>query len=54
MGLRVHFTGRTNGYDVGLMLIAGSGVLSELEAYTYGENEGPFGLPEVATLKPLA
>lgn len=51
MGMEMHFTGRADGYDVGLMLIAGSGVLSELEVYTYGGNEGPFGLPEISTLK---
>jgi hypothetical protein len=50
-GFRIHFSGVSNGYDVGLMLIAGSGVLSELEVYTFGENEGPFELPEIGTLK---
>ena len=54
MGMRVHFTGKADGDDVELMLTAVSGVLSELEVYTYGENEGPFGLPEIATLKPVA
>ena len=50
--MRAHFTGVTQGYEVGLMLIAGSGVLSELEVYTFAENEGPFGLPEIGSLKP--
>jgi len=48
----MHFTGTADGYDIGLMLVAGSGVPSELEVYTYGGNDGPFGLPQIDTLKP--
>jgi hypothetical protein len=49
--MRACFTGRSDEYEVGLMLVAGFGVLSELEIYVFGENEGPFGLPEVGTIK---
>ena len=50
---RIQFSGMSNEYDVGLMLIAGSGVLSELEVYTFGENQGPFGLPGIDTLQQI-
>ena len=52
LGMRMHFTGTADGYNIGLMLVAGSGVPSELEVYTYGGNDGPFGLPQIDTLKP--
>jgi hypothetical protein len=54
MGMRLDFTGTADGYEVGLMLVAGSGVLSELEVYTFGGNDGPFALPRLDTLKPFA
>ncbi len=37
--------------DVGVMLTAGSGVLSALEVYTYGGVEYSFGLPLLDTLR---
>ena len=52
LGMRAFFSGLTEGREVGLMLIAGGGVLSELEVYTFGDSDGPFGLPDIATLKP--
>ncbi len=54
LGMRASFTGTADAYEVGLTLVAGSGVLSELEVYTFGGNDGPFGLPELETLKPFA
>jgi hypothetical protein len=53
MGMRADFKGTADGYELGLTLVAGSGVLSELEVYTFGGNDGPFGLPELETLKPF-
>ena len=50
--MRAYFTGATESHEVGLMLIAGGGVLSELEVYTFGESDGPFGLPDIGTLQP--
>ena len=50
--MRVSFTGRSGKYEVGLMLVARAGVLSELEVHTFGENDGPFTLPNIASLKP--
>ena len=48
------FVGVTpEGLDVGIMLRAAEGKLSYLEVYCYGENDGPFSLPDISTLKPL-
>jgi hypothetical protein len=46
------FTGVADGYSVGLMLVAGFGVLSELEVYIFGECNGIFGLPAIENLRP--
>jgi hypothetical protein len=50
-GMRAHFLGRSGEDEVGLMLTAGSGVLSELEVYTFGEVDHPFDLPAIDTLR---
>lgn len=52
VAMRADFTGIVDGLEVGLMLTAGGGVLSELEVYTFGGNDSPFGLPALETLKP--
>jgi hypothetical protein len=41
------------GLDVGVMLRAAEGKLSYLEVYCFGENDGPFSLPDISTLKPF-
>jgi hypothetical protein len=51
-GMRAYFPGRSGEDEVGLMLTAGSGVLSELEFYTFGEVYHPFDLPAINTLRP--
>ncbi|SNS76109.1 hypothetical protein SAMN05421770_102217 [Granulicella rosea] len=45
------FIGSVDGMDVGLILFAGQGVLSELEIYSLAGHEQPFGLPSLASLK---
>jgi hypothetical protein len=50
--MRAYFPGRSGEDEVGLMLTAGSGVLSELEFYTFGEVNHPFDLPAINTLRP--
>jgi hypothetical protein len=51
-GMRAYFLGRSGEDEVGLMLNAGSGVLSGLEVYTFGEVDHPFDLPAINTLRP--
>ena len=53
-GMRAYFLGRSGVDEVGLMLTAGNGVLSELEIYTFGEFDHPFDLPAVNTLRPAS
>ena len=53
-GMRAHFLGRSGEDEVGLMLTAGSGVLSGLEVYTFGEVDHPFDLPAINTLRPAS
>ena len=53
-GMRAYFLGRSGEDEVGLMLSAGSGVLSELEVYTFGEVDYPFDLPDIRTLRPVS
>jgi hypothetical protein len=53
-GMRAYFLGRSGEDEVGLMLIAGSGVLSGLEVYTFGEIDHPFDLPAINTLRPAS
>jgi len=50
-GISGHFAGRSADRDVGLILFAGSGVLSELEVFTFGGIDHPFGLPNIETLR---
>ena len=50
-GIRAFFLGRSGEDEVGLMLTAGSGVLSELEVYTFAEVDHPFDLPAINTLR---
>jgi hypothetical protein len=50
LGFRICCSGNSDGYDVGLMLTAGSGVLSQLDVYTFGEIDHPFNLPSLRTL----
>jgi hypothetical protein len=50
-GMRVNALGQSGKDDVGVMLTAGSGVLSQLEVYTFGEVDHPFGLPSLDTLR---
>ena len=50
--MEARFLGRSGDDEVGLMLSAGSGLLSELEIYTFGGIDHPFGLPEISTLRP--
>jgi hypothetical protein len=52
--MRAHFLGRSGDDEVGLMLTAGSGVLSGLEVYTFGEVDHPFDLPAINTLRPAS
>ena len=48
------FLGSTKeGVQVGVILHARQGKLSELEVYSLAGTEGPFSLPDVETLKPL-
>jgi len=53
-GMRAYFLGRSGEDEVGLMLTAGSGVLSELEIYTFSEVDRPFDLPALNTLRPAS
>ena len=53
-GMRACFLGRSGEDEVGLMLTAGSGVLSGLEVYTFGEVDHPFDLPATNTLRPAS
>jgi len=50
-GMRINAVGQSGDDEVGLMLTAGSGVLSQLEVYTFGEVDHPFDLPPLATLR---
>jgi hypothetical protein len=50
-GIRAFFLRRSGEDEVGLMLTAGSGVLSELEVYTFAEVDHPFDLPAINTLR---
>jgi hypothetical protein len=46
------FEGRTpEGMEVGVILHAREGEISELEVYAISEVKGPFGLPIVESLK---
>jgi hypothetical protein len=49
--MRAYFLGRSGEDEVGLMLTAGFGVLSELAIYTFGEVDHPFDLPAIDTLR---
>ena len=49
-GMRAYFLGRSGEDEVGLTLTAGSGVLSGLEVYTFGEVDHPFDLPTIKHL----
>lgn len=53
-GMEAHFSGRSGDDEVGLLLTAGSGVLSELEVYTFGAVDHPFDLPAINTLRPAS
>jgi hypothetical protein len=46
--------GRSGDDQVGLMLTAGSGVLSGLEVYTFDGVDHPFDLPAINTLRPAS
>jgi hypothetical protein len=47
------FMGKTpDGFEVGVLVHARGGTLSELEIYNLGEHEGAFSLPTIGTLKP--
>ncbi len=50
-GMRLFAEGHTGTDEVGVMLTAGSGVLSDLEVYTYGGVDHAFGLPLLHTLR---
>jgi hypothetical protein len=50
-GMRLFAEGHTGTDEVGIMLTAGSGVLSDLEVYTYGGVDHAFGLPLLDTLR---
>lgn len=52
--MRAHFVGRLGDDEVGLMLAAGNGVLSELEVSIFGEVDHPFDLPAIDTLQPAS
>ena len=41
LGMRVHYTGQVDEYEVGLMLLAGSGVLSDLENIPLAKSTAP-------------
>jgi hypothetical protein len=49
--MNVYFVGRSGMDEVGLILGAGFGVLSQLEIYTFGEIDYPFDLPDIDTLR---
>jgi hypothetical protein len=51
ISLRTNVLGRSGNYDVGIMLVAGYGVLSELEIYTFEAIADPFDLPTIDSLK---
>lgn len=50
-GMRLFAEGHTGTDEVGIMLTVGSGVLSDLEVYTYGGVDHAFGLPLLDTLR---
>jgi hypothetical protein len=52
--MTAHFLGRSGENEVGLMLTAGGGVLSELDVYTFGEVDHPFHLPAIDTMRPAS
>jgi hypothetical protein len=48
------FVGRSpEGVEVGVILRARGGEISELEVYSFGGVDGAFGLPGIETLKPF-
>ena len=51
ISLRTNVLGKSGNYDVGVMLVAGYGVLSELELYTFEDRVEPFDLPTIDSLK---
>jgi hypothetical protein len=51
ISLRTNVLGKSGIYDVGVMLVAGYGVLSELELYTFEDRVDPFDLPAIDGLK---
>jgi hypothetical protein len=53
-GIRAFSLGRSGEDEVGLMLTAGSGVLSGLEVYTFDGVDHPFDLPAINTLRPAS
>lgn len=50
-GMRFFAAGNTGTDEVGVMLTAGSGVLSNLEVYTWGGVDHSFDLPLLETLR---
>lgn len=50
-GMRIHATGNSGADEVGVILTAANGVLSELEVFTWGGVDHAFGLPLVETLR---
>lgn len=48
--MRLHFSGESGDHQVGLILTAGNGVLSELEVFAYDYHEHPFCLPAISSL----
>jgi len=51
ISLRTNVLGKSGNYDVGVMLVAGYGLLSELELYTFEDRVDPFDLPAIESLK---
>ena len=53
-GIIADFSGESDGMAIGLILFSGSGALSELEVFSFGECDHSFGLPSIETLRPFS
>jgi hypothetical protein len=51
--VEIKFSGMSGEVSVGLFLLTGGGVLSELEVFSFGGVDHPFGLPDVNKLQPF-